>query len=142
METSAHLTRRMRVIQVVLRALKPEQFSHSSWGGLLDTTVGYAWYTMREQADADTHSLLLLALNRRAALLEQSIKVATAAKVGPAGAAGAGVATRNSQGSSPGVVGRWRPDRCAHLYATYDPEALNPAQVWLPRCITYFKLYA
>ena len=69
---------------------------------------------------------MLLALHKRVLALEEAVAAGVRA--------GLFVAAPSSTTTEARGQRRWRPDRCAHLYGTYDPEALNPPQVQLLRC--------
>jgi hypothetical protein len=94
---------------------------HRQWAGVLDAAVGFLSSHMRREADRDSHSLLLLALNRRLQVLGDLVKAVSAKATRAQG----------EEAPSGALVGgrRWRPDRCAPWYSTYDSAALSPAQV-------------
>ena len=113
----------------------PEYFDHKDTRGMFGAAVGYMQSQVRRDADAQADSLLLLALNKRVANLEWTLRqavVEVSTDVMAARRSSAGSGSNSSSGSGgvgsgsePEVAGAWRPDRCLPLYSTFDPAALN-----------------
>ena len=122
----------------------PEYFDHKDTRGMFDAAVGYMQSQVRRDADAQADSLLLLALNKRVANLEWTLRqavvevstdVMAARRTGSNAGSGSNSSSSGSgsvgSGSEPEVAGAWRPDRCLPLYSTFDPAALNAiSKVW------------
>lgn len=126
---------KVQMVEAATQALKPEDFNHAQWGGVLDAAYGFLRKAIRKDADAAADSLLLLALNKRVSRLEDAV-VASGAAARPASGACTTPDAESCEGIAPASTSTGprelhRPDRCASMYETFQPAALNPVQVWL-----------
>ena len=126
---------KVQMVEAATQALKPEHFNHAQWGGVLDAAYGFLRKTIRKDADAAADSLLLLALNKRVSRLEDAVVASSGVALASGGATTNTCSTTNNDscaGSThthdrlPDVH---RPDRCATIYDSFQPAALNPIQV-------------
>ena len=133
-----HVEKGAAFVRHTIANTSPEYFDHKDTRGMFDAAVGYMQSQVRRDADAQADSLLLLALNKRVANLEWTLRqavvevstdVMAARRTGSSAGSGSGSNSSSSgsvgSGSEPEVAGAWRPDRCLPLYSTFDPAALN-----------------
>lgn len=125
---------KVQMVEAATQALKPEHFSHAQWGGVLDAAYGFLRKTIRKDADAAADSLLLLALNKRVSRLEDAVVASSGVALASEGATTNTCSTTNNDScaGSTHTHDRFpdvhRPDRCATIYDSFQPAALNPIQ--------------
>ena len=130
-ELISRLERNAEFVANTVSNTNPEYFDHRESVGFVDAAVGYMQSQVRRDADSQADSLLLLALNKRMASLEDTLRhavVEVPIEVMQArrnSIVGSGSNSSSGSGSEPEVAGAWRPDRCLPLYSTFEPAALN-----------------
>ena len=97
------------------------------WRGALDASVGFLRASIRRSVEVKSNALLLLALNKRLARMEEVLQPTPRTR--PADLSHLG--NSNAEGFQ---LGAMRPDKCAELYQTFNPTALNSITVGLLRC--------
>jgi hypothetical protein len=88
-------------------------YNHMSWRGAFDASVGFMRASIRRSVESQSNALLLLAMNKRLARLEEELQP-------PA---------PSSAPSPPFQLGAVRPDACAPYYSSFELTALNAISV-------------